>query len=88
METFTQIFGWAGALLIISAYFLISHKKLSGANKIYQLMNLIGATGVGVNALYQEAWPSFFIQVIWIIIAVASLIKLPRNNTLKPAKDK
>lgn len=65
MEIFAQIFGWIGAVIVVVAYILVSYKKVDGASKIYQLMNLVGAIGVGVNAFYQQAWPSFSIQIVW-----------------------
>ena len=75
METFAQIAGWIGAFLVVLAYFLVSYKKVQGDNRVYQLMNLIGAIGVGINASYQEAWPSFAIQIVWGIIAIVALVK-------------
>jgi hypothetical protein len=75
MEIFVQIVGWVGAFLVVLAYFLVSYKKVQGDSRIYQWMNLIGAIGVGINASYQEAWPSFAIQIVWGIIAIIALIK-------------
>ena len=57
------------------AYFLVSYKKVQGDSRVYQLMNLLGAIGVGINASYQEAWPSFAIQIVWGIITILALIK-------------
>jgi len=39
-------------------------------------LNLFGAIGVGANVLYQHAWPSFTLQIIWAVIAIFSLIKI------------
>ncbi len=50
MELVTQIFGWIGAFLVVFAYFLVSSRKVDGSNKIYQLMNFLGAVGAGINA--------------------------------------
>ncbi len=55
METFAQIAGWIGASLVVLAYFLVSYKKVQGDSRVYQLMNLVGAIGVGINASYEEA---------------------------------
>ncbi len=75
MELFAQIVGWAGTFLIVSAYFLVSSKKVSGDNKLYQLMNLFGALAVGINVFYQGAWPAFALQIVWGIIAIISLLQ-------------
>ena len=75
MEIFVQVVGWIGAFLVVLAYFLVSYKKVQGDSRVYQLMNLIGAVGVGINASHQEAWPSFAIQIVWGIIAIVALAK-------------
>ena len=75
MEIFAQIVGWIGVFLVVLAYFLVSYKKVRGDSRVYQLLNLIGAIGVGINASYQEAWPSFAIQIAWGVIAIITLVK-------------
>jgi len=80
MQTFAQIIGWIGALLVMLAYFLVSFKKIDSASRIYQLMNLFGAIGVGINAQFQEAWPSFGLQIIWGLIAIGALIKSAKKT--------
>ncbi|MES2023799.1 MAG: hypothetical protein V4439_03890 [Patescibacteria group bacterium] len=74
MENVTQIAGWVGTVLIVGAYFLVSSKKVAGDSKVYQIMNLFGAIGVGANVFYQYAWPSVALQSIWAVIAISSLI--------------
>lgn len=81
METFAQIIGWIGAFLVVLAYFLVSYKKVDGASKIYQLMNLVGAVGVGVNAFYQQVWPPLAIQFVWGIIAIIALVRIRISQT-------
>lgn len=78
MENFIQIAGWIGTFLIILAYFLVSNKKVDGSNKYYQLINLFGAVGVGINVFHQHAWPALVLEIVWGIIAITSLLK---NNT-------
>jgi len=75
METFAQILGWVGACLVVAAYILVSSGKVRGGSKMYQSMNLIGAMGVGINAFYQQAWPSLAIQVVWGVVALLTLAK-------------
>lgn len=75
METLVQIAGWIGTFLILLAYFLISYKKVSGDSTTYQLMNLFGVIGVGINVFYQRAWPAVVLQLIWGIIAISALLR-------------
>ncbi len=78
MEIFIQIVGWIGAFLIVLAYFLVSYTSVQSSSRVYQLMNLVGAIGIGINTFYQEAWPSFSIQIVWGIIAIIALVKSVR----------
>ena len=79
MEIFVQASGWIGALLILIAYFLVSCRKVDASSREYQLMNLLGAIGVGINVFYQRAWPALALEVVWAAIAVFVLLK--KSNT-------
>ena len=78
MEIFSQIIGWAGMVLIVSAYFLVSTNKISSSNRNYQILNFFGAIFVGINVFYQSAWPAFTLQVVWALIAIFSLFKVKK----------
>jgi hypothetical protein len=72
---FIEIIGWLGTGLILSAYFLLEANKLEETDKKYQLMNICGALFIGLNAFSKNAWPIVFLQIVWILIALAALIK-------------
>ena len=74
-----DIVGWIGAGLVIVAYFLVSTKKLLPTSIIYQLMNLFGAIGVGINVFIKESYPSLLIQLMWVLIALYGLYKAKRD---------
>lgn len=75
MEILIQTAGWIGTILIVLAYFLVSRQYVTGKSRIYQLMNLFGAVGVGINVFHQAAWPALALQITWAIIAIVSLIR-------------
>jgi len=60
---------------MVSAYYLVSHKKLKSHDVSYQLMNLFGAAGLGLNVFYQKAWPALAFEVLWIVIAITALVR-------------
>jgi hypothetical protein len=68
-----EISGWAGAVLILASYILLSAGKLDGRSPIYQLMNVVGAAGFIINSGYNGAIPSFTINVIWVGIGLFTL---------------
>jgi hypothetical protein len=71
-----EVIGWAGAVLILVAYGLLSAGKLSGRSVSYQLMNVVGATGFVINSGYNGAIPSAALNVIWVGIGVVALVKM------------
>jgi hypothetical protein len=75
-----QTAGWIGTLLIVLAYFLVSFKKTNPGSKSYQLMNLFGAIGIGINVFYHQAWPAFAMEVIWALIAVFALVNILKRR--------
>lgn len=81
MEILAQIFGWVGAFLVVFAYFLVSYKKINASARVYQLMNLLGAFGVGANVFYQQAWPALAIQVVWGVIAIVALVRSKKSQS-------
>ena len=80
MEFLTSTAGWIGTGLVVIAYFLVSHNKVSSTGRTYQLLNLFGAIGVGANVLYTHAWPSFALQAIWACISITALIFTVRKT--------
>lgn len=81
MELFLQAVGWAGTTLIVLAYVLVSRQYVTGTSRTYQLMNLLGAIGVGINVFYHAAWPALALQIAWAIIAIASLVRPKHLST-------
>ena len=75
MELFATIVGWIGTFLIVLSYILVSLKKVEGNSTLYQVINLFGALGVGINVLHQHAWPALALEVVWGIIAIVILVK-------------
>lgn len=80
--------GWVGMALIITAYFLLSIKKLKPHSIIYNLLNLFGGIGLVINTFMTKAWPPFALNIIWAVIAFFSIFKIrehsnPRYRELK-----
>ena len=81
VEVAVEVVGWAGAVLILLAYLLLSLGKVDGRSRTYQLMNLAGAIGFVINGWWHGALPSAVLNVLWLLIgAVASLRILGRRK--------
>ena len=73
MKTAIEVIGWAGAILILGAYALLSAGRLRSESLTYHLMNILGAAGFVVNSGYNGALPSAAMNVVWIGIGVYAL---------------
>jgi hypothetical protein len=71
-----EIAGWIAAVLILTAYGLLSAGKLTGKSVSYQVMNIVGAIGFVINTGYNGAIPSAVLNVIWVGIGVWALVKI------------
>jgi hypothetical protein len=75
-----ECIGWIGAVCVLIAFFLISTKRIDASKPIYHWLNIVGALGLIIHTSYNSAFPSAFVNVIWVGVAVYSLLKL------KPSK--
>ncbi len=71
-----DILGWIGAIGLLAAYVLISAKKVEGDSTSYQLLNLVGSFFLILNTLYYGAYPSSFLNLFWIAVALYALRKV------------
>lgn len=60
-----EVIGWAAAVLILTAYVLLSLGKLAARGYIYQWMNVVGAAGFVINSGYNGAIPSAVLNIVW-----------------------
>ena len=72
--------GWAGALLILLAYLLLSAGKFTGQSPVYQWMNVFGGAGFVINGWWHGALPSAVLNVIWVIIGGVSLWRIMQKR--------
>jgi hypothetical protein len=73
LKTFVSMAGWAAALLILSAYALLSIGKIQARSSLYQGMNIAGAVGFIINCAWNNAWPSVALNVVWLGIGFYAL---------------
>ena len=77
MTLLVAVAGWAGAVLVLIAYVLLSMRRIDGHSTTYHVMNLLGALGIAANSGWNGAVPSAVLNVIWIGIAVYALSRHP-----------
>jgi hypothetical protein len=75
VKTFIEITGWLAAVIILIAYGLLSAGRLDGRSMLYHVMNIVGAIGFVLNSGYNGAFPSVFLNIVWIGIGVYGVIR-------------
>jgi len=76
---FFDIIGWIGMTLVLAAYLLLSTNRIKNG-LIYQYLNLVAGIFMAIGLFPKNAWFSFTLQVIWVIVALVSIIKLKNNK--------
>ncbi len=77
---FVDIIGWAGSICVLAAYGMLSMHKITAKSKVYQILNIIGSICLIVNTVFYFAYPSAFVNIVWLLIAVFALINIFRAN--------
>lgn len=80
MNVTVEIAGWAGAVLILLAYLLLSTGKLTGQSLTYQVMNVVGAAGFVINGWWHRAIPSAALNVLWLLIGGIASVRILRRR--------
>ncbi len=78
-----EVIGWAAALLMLSAYFLVTSGKLSARSSIYHWMNVFAGAGFVVNSGWNGAYPSASLNVIWAVIGLYGLFGRGRTSAAR-----
>jgi hypothetical protein len=76
-----DVIGWAGAAALLVAYAMVSSRKLEGNSTVYQFLNIVGSLLLAANTIFYRAYPSSFVNLIWIGIAVFSIASRRRLSS-------
>jgi hypothetical protein len=87
VELVIEIAGWFAAGVLLAAYGMLSKGRLSGQGWSFQSLNVVGSLLVGLNSLAHEAWPSVSVNVVWLVIGVATLVATRRSRPDDAATD-
>jgi hypothetical protein len=75
--------GWAGAILVLVAYAAVSFRKIRPDAVLNQVANAIGGLLLVINTVYYHAYPSAFVNLVWIGIAMAARLHLKSEGLEK-----
>lgn len=74
-DTLIDIIGWFGAAALLIAYALVSTRRVEGDSTPYQSLNIVGSIFLMVNTVRYGAYPSAFVNLIWLGIAIYAIRK-------------
>jgi len=80
MNILVEILGWIGSVLIVGSYALNITGRLEATSKLYVLANIMGGLFFVVNTYFHQAYPSMFVNIVWVIIAIIMLNKKDKNK--------
>ncbi len=68
--------GWVGALLVVSAYIVLTWDIADSKSLLYNLMNLIGGAALGYRVWVDRNYSNLFLEVIFVGVAIYALMRL------------
>ena len=75
MKIIVEIIGWAAAVMMLSAYVLLTTGRLRSLSPAYQWLNVLSGAGFIVNSGWNGAYPSAFLNLIWMGIGLFGLFR-------------
>lgn len=72
-----EVIGWVAALLLLTAYVLLTTGKVNSRSRLYQWLNVFAGAGLIVNSGWNGAYPSVFINIVWMGIGLYGVFGRP-----------
>ncbi len=82
MRMMIDILGWTGGLMVLLAYGLISADRVTSRSGGYHALNAVGSILLVINTGFYGAYPSTFVNIIWLGIAALGFIRISRANRI------
>lgn len=71
-----ETIGWIGAISVLVAYCLVLLGYIEGDGIWNALLNLVGAVGIIVIAIYKKVAQSIVLNTIWAVIAIVAIVNI------------
>ena len=84
MKILIEVIGWSAAAMMLSAYVLLTSGRLRSHSAVYQWLNVLSGAGFIANSGWNGAYPSAFLNLIWMAIGLYGVARGTRARP-KPA---
>jgi hypothetical protein len=78
LKILVEVIGWAAAATMLGAYFLLTSGRLSSSSGVYQWMNVLAGAGFILNSGWNGAYPSAFLNLVWVAIGLYGVFRRVR----------
>ncbi|MGN7783447.1 CBU_0592 family membrane protein [Niabella sp. 22666] len=75
-ESVSSFVGWLGTGFYLLAYLLVSFNKVKANKPAYHILNILGAVGLIVHAVYMNDGPNLICNLAWLSIAVIAILAI------------
>jgi len=75
LKIIIEIIGWTAAVMMLSAYLLLTSGRLRSLSPTYQWLNVLSGAGFIVNSGWNGAYPSATLNLIWMAIGLYGLFR-------------
>ena len=75
MKIIIEIIGWTAAVMMLSAYLLLTSGRLRSLSPTYQWLNVFAGAGFIVNSGWNGAYPSAALNLVWVAIGLYGLFR-------------
>lgn len=82
MKVLVEVVGWLGAVMMLSAYILLTLGRLKSQSPVYHWLNIVSGAGLMANSAWNGAYPSVCINVVWLIIGLYGVFTRPAPESV------
>lgn len=83
--TLVDVAGWAGGLLVLVGYVLVSAQRMQSSSRAFQAMNVVGGVLLTCSAVQAQALPNLAINLVWIVAGSLTLAHDLKRRGARPA---
>jgi hypothetical protein len=70
MKYAIETIGWVAAAMMLWAYVMLTMGRMSGRSSSYHWLNILSGAGFIINSGWNGAYPSAFINIVWVLIGL------------------
>lgn len=77
------VLGWVGTLLALVGYWAVSTGRIPGDGVVFQVLNVLGAFGLGVAAVGGRVWSAATLNAVWMGIGITVLARIAARRRVR-----